>query len=102
VSNRNSTYSLDVPKLMGQMPPPLPDQRGFICETCGICGWPKSFTPGSLAVELVLWILFCFPGVVYTVWRLASRRKVCPSCQGKMIDLQSPRGRALFQQFHRR
>lgn len=90
-------------------PPPIPsaiqrepDYYGkgrFICEDCGCIGEPRWFTPGSILVELALWLCFLLPGIIYSVWRMASRRQACP-CGGKMIALQSPRGKSLLRDYH--
>lgn len=36
--------------------------------------------PGSIWIEIVLWLFFIIPGVIYSIWRLASSAKVCPHC----------------------
>jgi hypothetical protein len=72
-----------------------------ICETCGSVGWPVRVTKGSFAVELALYLLFCFPGIIYTLWRATSTHEACRDCGGKMIALDSPRGRVLLQTYHR-
>jgi hypothetical protein len=53
-------------------------------------------TRGSFAVELGLWLLFCAPGVIYSLWRLTSKRKCCPSCNSEaIVRADSPRGRQM-------
>lgn len=74
---------------------------GKICETCGSVGSPVEHTKGSFSIELVLWLLLCVPGIIYSVWRLASREKVCGQCEGKMISIGSPRGQQLWSTYHR-
>ncbi|HMJ88465.1 MAG TPA: hypothetical protein VK530_01545, partial [Candidatus Acidoferrum sp.] len=52
---------------------------------------------GSIAIELVLWLLFCLPGIIYSVWRLTARKKVCPVCNSDaLVPENSPRGRQLL------
>ena len=80
--------------------PQLPPRGGEICETCGSVGHAVTRTEGSFAIELVLWLLFCFPGIIYSVWRLASRKKVCGQCGGKMISVGTPRGQQLWNTYH--
>ena len=47
-------------------------------------------------VEVALWLLFCFPGIIYSLWRLTTRYDACPVCGGAgMIPADSPRGRQL-------
>ena len=67
--------------------------KEFVCTTCGHIGQPKRVTKGSLATELVLWIFFLVPGLIYSVWRLTSRYDACPSCKNaSMIPADSPVG----------
>jgi hypothetical protein len=71
-----------------------------ICETCGTVGRPKTYTKGNIWIELALWLLFCGPGLIYTIWRLTTRQRGCPVCAGKMLDTSTPRGLALLAQYH--
>lgn len=42
-------------------------------------------------MELGLWLLFIIPGVLYSIWRLASAEYVCPRCDAPhMIPLDTP------------
>lgn len=71
-----------------------------ICINCGYIGWPKNKVKGSFGVELILWLLLIVPGLIYSVWRLASRYKACPECGApNMISLDSPRGKQLAEQY---
>lgn len=80
------------------------DQRdkltGFVCPNCGYVGKPKVITKGSIIIELFLWLVFLIPGLIYSIWRLASRSKGCPKCSAEnMIPVESPRGRKLIAEF---
>jgi len=56
--------------------------------------------PGSLDIELVLWLCFLLPGILYSIWRLSGRKRACPTCRGSsMIPVDSPKGRELCQMF---
>jgi hypothetical protein len=44
----------------------------MICQDCGAQGTPKSHTRGSILIELVLWLLFIIPGLLYSLWRLST------------------------------
>jgi|SRR5690625_1612718 len=85
----------EAPEVMAAQPRPV---GGEICGDCGTVGKSRRFTPGSVLVEIVLWLFFLFPGFVYSVWRLASTRYGCPKCGGKMIGLDTPRGQALYKE----
>lgn len=67
-----------------------------VCGKCGTVAEPKRFTPGSILIEIVLWLCFLVPGLIYSLWRLSKRRDVCPSCGAdELLQLDSPRGRAV-------
>jgi len=74
--------------------------QNMICPHCGSTGKPKTITPGSIFIEIILWCCFAIPGLVYSIWRLTARKKgCCPACsQPGMIPLDSPRGAALLAQ----
>lgn len=55
------------------------------CPNCKYEGNGKRITRGSVAVELVLWLLFMFPGLVYSIWRFSTRKWVCPECDCKNV-----------------
>jgi ribosomal protein S27AE len=66
------------------------------CARCGQVGQPATDTPGSLALEVLLWLLFLVPGLVYSVWRVSARREVCAACgSAELLPLHTPRGQAL-------
>ena len=66
------------------------------CLKCGHVGEPASYTPGSMAIEVVLWLCFLLPGLVYSLWRLSARRPACACCGSlEMVPVNSPTGRAL-------
>jgi hypothetical protein len=52
----------------------------WVCPNCGHLGWPARFTRGSLLVELLLWLFFILPDVIYLAWRLTTRFRGCASC----------------------
>lgn len=68
----------------------------MVCSRCGTQGEPVTYTKGSILWELVLWFMFLLPGLMYSVWRLASRYQGCPACEApNMIPADSPCGQAL-------
>lgn len=74
-------------------------------EQCGGCGHqvrPVTTTPGSGGVELLLLLFFVVPGVFYSMWRHANRRKVCSFCEScDLVPIDSPRGRELATRYSR-
>lgn len=55
------------------------------CTACGTVAKPAKKTPGSFLVELVLWLFFLLPGLVYSLWRLSNKKKVCPACGSEVL-----------------
>ena len=66
----------------------------YVCTVCqSSFGSPKTVTPGSPAVELLLYGLLFIPGLLYTSYRLANLRKVCPKCGASdFVGTDTPRG----------
>lgn len=72
----------------------------MICLECHFIGNPIEETRGNFFVELMLWLCFIVPGLIYTIWRLTTRGKVCPVCKsGSLIPENSPRGKELLKTF---
>lgn len=71
--------------------------KAYICKNCGFVGKRVTITPGSIWVELFLWLFFV-TGVLYSTWRLANRYKGCPLCKARdsMIPVESPLGKELY------
>lgn len=68
-----------------------------VCTRCLSTGSPKSITPGSIWLELLLWLLFLIPGVIYSVWRITARYKGCLACGAReIIPLASPAAQRLL------
>lgn len=71
-----------------------------ICSACGTRGIPQRITPGSTLIELVLWLCFLLPGLIYSIWRLSARRNACAICAASaLVPLNSPMGKQLTQRF---
>lgn len=67
----------------------------LICTTCGAqTDEPRSKTKGSFVIEVVLWLAFVIPGLLYSLWRQSTRQKVCPACgNATLILANTPDGR---------
>jgi RNA polymerase subunit RPABC4/transcription elongation factor Spt4 len=73
-----------------------------ICPACGSRGEARTRTKGSVLIEIVLWLCLIIPGLIYSLWRISSREKVCPACGAAgMIPVNTPRGQQLLTQFAR-
>ncbi len=71
--------------------------KHMLCTRCGFVGHPKKFTKGSIWLELILWLSFLLPGLIYSIWRLASKYEGCPKCKASgMIPEDSPIAKKLM------
>lgn len=74
-------------------------RNAFVCPACGTTGQPKQVTRGHLLIEIILWLFFIIPGLIYSIWRLSTRYGACPACGAAgMIPVDSPNGRRLAEQ----
>lgn len=72
-----------------------------ICTRCGSTDGARSRTGGSILIEIVLWIAFIVPGIIYSLWRLTSRHRVCRACgAAELVPVESPMGQDLLRRFH--
>lgn len=77
----------------------IPDtSHRFGCLRCrSTFSSPKKYVGGSFGAELILWLFFLLPGLIYSVWRLSSKADVCPACMSKdIIRLETPEGRRML------
>jgi hypothetical protein len=51
-----------------------------ICLNCDHQSKPEKITKGNMLVEVILWLFFIVPGIIYSIWRLRSKQEVCPKC----------------------
>lgn len=67
-----------------------------VCKQCGTVDEPATETPGSFAIELILWLCFLVPGLIYSFWRLSRKHAVCRACGSReIVPLDTPVGRKL-------
>lgn len=65
--------------------------HGMYCKKCGNVGPTKGIMKGSFAIELVLWLFFLLPGLVYSIWRLTTKGRGCSVCgSDDVIPANSP------------
>lgn len=68
----------------------------YICRDCGTDHDGNSSARGSFLIEVVLWLCFIVPGLLYSLWRMGSRRRVCRACGSlALLPAGSPAGRKL-------
>lgn len=52
---------------------------------------------GSILIELILWLFFILPGLIYSIWRISGRKIVCPKCeQSTLVPVNTPVGEKLL------
>ncbi len=75
-------------------------EESLICTTCGAqTDMPQSKASGSFVVEIILWLALIIPGLLYSLWRQSTRKKVCPACgSATLILANTPDGRKLAEQ----
>jgi hypothetical protein len=77
-----------------------PRSKEFICGNCGSMGKAKRAVKGSFWIELLLWLCFILPGLIYSIWRLTSRHSACQECgSSELVPVDSPRGKKLIAEF---
>ncbi len=52
----------------------------MVCTTCHTVGRTSTQVKGSFLIEIVLWCFFFIPGIIYSIWRLTTKQKVCGAC----------------------
>lgn len=63
----------------------------MLCKRCGHVGPARNTTRGSLGIEILLWLLFIIPGILYSLWRLTTRQPGCEKCgSNDLIPPDSP------------
>lgn len=69
------------------------------CKSCGHTGRTDTHTPGSIWIEVVLWLCLIVPGLVYSIWRASSRKAKCERCGSfDLVPADSPVAVAAQQQ----
>lgn len=70
-----------------------------VCINCGTHDRSVTRTRGSIWIELLLWMCFLVPGLVYSLWRLTTRRSVCAACSSEnIVPPDSPVGQRMLRE----
>lgn len=70
--------------------------KKFACKSCYHVGRPTLKFPGSAVVELILWLFFLIPGVLYTMWRRSSGKWSCSECGAiEIVSIDTPMGKKI-------
>jgi hypothetical protein len=63
----------------------------MLCTTCGTIGSTTRSMKGSIVTEIILWLFFLIPGIIYSIWRHSTVAWVCRNCgSSAVIPLSSP------------
>ncbi len=57
----------------------------MFCTACGHEGPATMKTSGSIGIEIVLWLCLIVPGLIYSIWRLTSKKATCSACGGEHL-----------------
>lgn len=75
----------------------------LVCRRCGSIGKTRKHYKGSVFIEIILWLCFVIPGLIYSLWRQTSTQKVCAVCgSAELIPTTSPAAAALVGDVDRR
>ena len=67
----------------------------FLCLDCHST-FKKGLMRGSLLIEVILWLCYLIPGLIYSIWR-HNARSVSPCCHSaNYIPLISPKAQAII------
>ncbi len=72
-------------------------KQEYVCTTCWFVWNSKRIIKGSFWIELILWIIFFVPGIIYSIWRLTTRYSGCQKCKSSLIvPADTPKGQKLI------
>ena len=54
--------------------------KKYVCMECCCQRDPIWVKRGWLIIEIVMWLLYVLPGVIYSIWRRVRKQQVCPNC----------------------
>jgi hypothetical protein len=80
-------------------PPPTAQipSNAYVCRNCEQLVSPNTGRQGSCLIEIVLWLLFLIPGLIYTLWRFSRSNQTCPVCGAvnTMVPANTQAGREI-------
>lgn len=72
-----------------------PESYSKHCTTCGTDAVPKEDNKGHGLIEIVLWLCFLVPGLLYSIWRRTNVPLRCPACNATtVVPMNSPVARS--------
>lgn len=71
--------------------------ESMVCKACGNHGETREHTKGSILIEIVLWLCFIIPGLIYSIWRHSTRKPACTACgSDELVPPHTPVGRKII------
>lgn len=68
-----------------------------LCKACGTIARTTKATPGSIFIEIFAWLFMLVPGIIYSLWRISKKHKVCRSCGSPdVIPATSPMAQSII------
>jgi len=75
--------------------------KKLICANCGSMRGFKKQMRGHFLITFILLMFFFIPGVIYGLWRMCGKTKVCKQCGSKnLIPIDTPVGQKLFTEYY--
>ena len=72
-----------------------------ICKQCGSITKTADSLPGNGWIEVVLWLCYLVPGLIYSIWRRTKKNLACSSCGSReIVGVTTPVGRQLLSEHH--
>ncbi len=74
----------------------MDDGGDQVCADCGSTELPVEAKRGVGWIEVLLWLCYLIPGMIYSLWRRARSRLVCAYCGNpSMVSIHSERARKM-------
>ena len=70
-----------------------------VCTQCGNISQPKLGVKGNGLIEIILWLFFIVPGIIYSIWRRSGQKNVCVKCKSdQVIPIDTPRAKKILEE----
>ena len=70
-----------------------------VCQRCGQMGRARRVARGNHGIELLLYLLFIIPGMIYSSWRASTVAHACRMCGSRdVLPAKSPLGQVIQKQ----
>ncbi len=73
-----------------KVPPKTEDNFKYYCTSCS-SSTNDAQLKGSGWIEIILWLCYLIPGIIYSIWRRSGNRTVCPKCSQSTLVASAER-----------